>query len=126
MVKRQKKDNVKRAVNQGQNQGQEKAAKISPYTSYEYCSERLSPFGGLLALTKFLDAVKFQELFEGFYQPPDAHRHKGTIKRYAGYWSCSSSDFHGCGIFCIFVPIPWSARCSESSSFRMPRPIGAT
>lgn len=85
MVKRQKKNIVKSAVNKGQNQGQEKAAKISPNMSYEYCSERLSPFGGLLALTKFLDAVKFQEIFEGFYQPPGRTPAQGPIKRYAGY-----------------------------------------
>lgn len=53
MVKRREKDSVKSAINQGQNQGQKKAAKINPNTRYEYCSERLSPFGGLLALTKF-------------------------------------------------------------------------
>jgi hypothetical protein len=84
MVKRQKKDNVKSAVNQGQNQGQEKAAKISPNTRYEYCSERLSPFGGLLALTKFLDAVKFQEIFEGFYQPPGRTPAQGHYQTVSG------------------------------------------
>jgi hypothetical protein len=31
----------------------------------------LSPFGGLLGLVKFLDLVKFKEIFEGFYKPPD-------------------------------------------------------
>jgi hypothetical protein len=44
MVKRHKKDNVKSAVNQGQNQGHEKAAKIRSNKNYEYCSERFSPF----------------------------------------------------------------------------------
>lgn len=70
MVKRQKKHSAKRGMNQGQNEGHEYPAKISPNTHYEYCSERLSPFGGLLALEKFMDAVKFREVFEGFYQPP--------------------------------------------------------
>jgi hypothetical protein len=53
MVKRQKKHSAKRGMNQGQNEGHSEPAKISPNTSYEYCSERLSPFGGLLALEKF-------------------------------------------------------------------------
>jgi hypothetical protein len=48
MVKRQKKHSAKRGMNQGQNEGHSEPAKISPNTSYEYCSERLSPFGGLL------------------------------------------------------------------------------
>ncbi len=62
MVKLQKKHNAKSGLNQGQNEGQEEPAKIGPNTHYEYCSERLSPFGGLLALEKFMDTVKFQEV----------------------------------------------------------------
>jgi hypothetical protein len=30
-----------------------------------------SVFGGLLGLVKFLDLVKFREIFEGFYKPPE-------------------------------------------------------
>jgi hypothetical protein len=70
MVKQQKKHSAKRGMNQGQSEGREVPAKISPNTRYEYCSERLSPFGGLLALEKFMDAVSFREVFEGFYQSP--------------------------------------------------------
>lgn len=70
MVKQQKKHSAKRGMNQGQSEGREEPAKISPNTRYEYCSERLSPFGGLLALEKFMDAVAFREVFEGFYQSP--------------------------------------------------------
>jgi hypothetical protein len=32
-----------------------KARKINSSTQYETCTEQLSPFGGLLALIKFLD-----------------------------------------------------------------------
>ncbi len=46
MVKRQRKHSAKRGMNQGKNGGPEQAAKISQNTRYEYCSERLSPFGG--------------------------------------------------------------------------------
>ena len=70
MVKRQKQHSAKRGMNQGQNEGHSEPAKISPNTRYEYCSERLSPFGGLLALEKFMDVVKFREVFEGFYISP--------------------------------------------------------
>lgn len=70
MVKRRTKHSAKKGLNQGRSEGREKPAKISPNTHYDYCSERLSPFGGLLALEKFMDAVKFREVFDLLYQPP--------------------------------------------------------
>ncbi len=84
MVKRQKKHSAKRGMNQGQNEGREEPAKISPNTRYEYCSERLSPFGGLLALEKFMDAVKFREVFEGFYLPPGRTPDQGHYRAVYG------------------------------------------
>ena len=71
-------------MNQGQNEGPAEPAKISPNTRYEYCSERLSPFGGLLALEKFMDTVKFQEVFEGFYQAPGRTPDQGHCKTVYG------------------------------------------
>jgi hypothetical protein len=44
--------------------------KISASTAYETCSEQLSPFGGLLALIKFIDLVGFREIFHFAYRPP--------------------------------------------------------
>jgi len=70
MVKVQNKDNSERVINQGGNGCPGKATKIGPSTAYEYCSERLSPFGGLLRLVKFRDVVRFKEIFDGFYKPP--------------------------------------------------------
>jgi hypothetical protein len=60
MVKGQIKDNAGRLINQGENECSVKAAKIGPSTAYKYCSERLSPFGGLLGLIKFMDVVEFR------------------------------------------------------------------
>ncbi|MBW2219534.1 MAG: transposase, partial [Deltaproteobacteria bacterium] len=37
---------------------------------YETCNEQLSPFGGLLSLFKFLDLVKFDEIFKNAYREP--------------------------------------------------------
>lgn len=71
MVKRQDQGNAGRCKNQGENGCEQKASRIGPSTAYDYCRERLSPFGGLLGLVKFLDLVKFQEIFEGFYKPPE-------------------------------------------------------
>jgi hypothetical protein len=70
MVKRQIKHSAKQGMNQGQNEDRKGSAEIYPNTLYAYCSERLSPFGGLLALEKFMDAVQFRYLFEGSYQSP--------------------------------------------------------
>lgn len=70
MVNRQKKDNARRAINQGETGCPAKATRIGPSTAYEVCSERLSPFGGLLGLIKFMDVVQFREIFDRFYRPP--------------------------------------------------------
>lgn len=70
MVKSQEKDSSGRLINQGKNECPMKATKIGPSTAYEYCRERLSPFGGLLGLVKFMDAVEFEEIFDGLYRPP--------------------------------------------------------
>src|SRR3990170_7562397 len=70
MVKKQDKDNEKRQGNQGDAECPAKASKIGYSTPYSYCSERLSPFGGLLGLVKFMELIKFKELFEGLYNPP--------------------------------------------------------
>jgi hypothetical protein len=71
MVKRQDQGNAGRCKNQEENECQPQANKIGPSTAYDYCRERLSPFGGLLGLVKFLDLVRFKEIFEGFYKTPE-------------------------------------------------------
>jgi len=70
MVIRQNKDSAQSVINQGENGCPARATKIGPSTAYEYCSEKLSPFGGLLGLVKFMDVVQFKEIFEGFYKSP--------------------------------------------------------
>jgi hypothetical protein len=70
MVKQQREDISKDRLNQGEAEGGAKASKIGPSTPYGYCSERLSAFGGLLGLVKFMDLVGFKEIFDGFYKPP--------------------------------------------------------
>jgi hypothetical protein len=39
-------------------------------TVVETCSKQLSPFGGLLALVKFFDLVKFKKIFNFNYREP--------------------------------------------------------
>jgi hypothetical protein len=71
MVKRQDQGSAGRGKNQGESECAREANKIGASTAYAYCRERLSPFGGLLGLVKFLDLVRFQEIFEGFYKAPE-------------------------------------------------------
>jgi hypothetical protein len=46
------------------------ARKINASTQYETCTEQLSPFGGLLALIKFLDLIDFKQTFNFGYIAP--------------------------------------------------------
>jgi hypothetical protein len=57
-------------VNQGETEFVSKASKIVPSTPFVECRERLSPFGGLSGLEKFMDRVGFKEIFNGFYCSP--------------------------------------------------------
>ena len=61
-------------INQGESGCTAKASKIGASTPYEYCSERLSPFGGLFGLVKFIDLLRFKEIFDKFYKPPSRER----------------------------------------------------
>lgn len=70
MVKKQKKRNTKKRVSKGFGNNGSEARKINASTAYSTCTERLSPFGGLLGLIKFLDLIKFEEVFEHLYQAP--------------------------------------------------------
>jgi len=70
MVKRRRKDSRKRRNSKGFNKNRAEARKINASTAYETCTEQLSPFGGLLALIKFFDLVKFREIFDFAYQKP--------------------------------------------------------
>jgi hypothetical protein len=60
------------------------ASEIGHFTAYDYCRERLSPFGGLLGLVKFLDLVRFKEIFGGFYKSPDWMPEMGHYKMVLG------------------------------------------
>jgi len=69
MVKRQKNTTSKNRIRKGFYKNRVKASKINASTSYETCTEQLSPFGGLLALIKFFDLVNFHKIFNSAYQP---------------------------------------------------------
>lgn len=70
MVKRQKKNIRKKRSSKGFKANGVKARKINAFTDYETCTEQLSPFGGLLAVIKFLDLVRFHNIFQFAYNAP--------------------------------------------------------
>ncbi|MBP7137541.1 MAG: hypothetical protein KBA37_01240, partial [Syntrophaceae bacterium] len=68
MVKKHRKDSKKRLASKHFNQGSGRASKINASTAYGTCSEQISPFGGLLGLTKVLDLFDFEKHFnEGYH-----------------------------------------------------------
>jgi hypothetical protein len=70
MVKRQCKGITQDCASKGFCEGSTKPRKISASTLYGTCRERLSPFGGLLGLIKFLDLLRFEEVFAHVYRAP--------------------------------------------------------
>ncbi|MBW2328001.1 MAG: hypothetical protein JRF45_16380 [Deltaproteobacteria bacterium] len=75
-----KKRTKKKRTGKGFKKNTAKARKINASTPVETCSEQLSPFGGLLALVKFFDLVKFEEIFNFTYQAP---RRKPKLGHYS-------------------------------------------
>jgi len=80
MVKQRKKYTKKKRAGKGFNKNAAKARKSNASTPVETCSEQLSPFGVLLALVKFIDLVKFEEIFNFAYQEP---RRKPKLGHYS-------------------------------------------
>ena len=70
MVKQQDFSTAKTHDCKGFSNSSARASKINASTAYDTCREQLSPFGGLLALIKFLDLIKFKQLVNDVYRPP--------------------------------------------------------
>ena len=86
--KRRKKQSQKRLKKAGKSRqpgtAKTHAPKIGPNTPYSLCSERLTAFGGLLALVKFLDLIKFKEVFWEFYLSPKRKPKLGCYRMMLG------------------------------------------
>ena len=70
MVKQRKKHTRKKRISKGFKANAAEARRINASTEFDTCTEQLSPFGGLLATIKFLDLLKFEEIFNSVYQQP--------------------------------------------------------
>ncbi len=60
----------KQVIKHANNEQSSRVVKITAQTPYGECSERLTAFGGLLALVKFLDLLGFENLYEKHYVHP--------------------------------------------------------
>lgn len=85
MVKTKNKNIANKQENQGKEEELYGASKIGASTKYGYINERLSPFGGLLGLVKFLDLVNFKEIFNIFYKAPSRNPKLGHYNMVYGF-----------------------------------------
>jgi hypothetical protein len=89
---------------------------ITPQTPYGECSERLTAFGGLLALVKFLDLIGFEKAFEAHYVHPRREPKLGGYRmvlgmlmllfigfQRLGHFAYVRSDAMVCGILRVAV-----------------------
>jgi hypothetical protein len=70
MVQKRREHNRKKQISKGFEGTTQRARKINASTVFETCTEQISPFGGLLGLIKFLDLIKFEEVFNYLYIAP--------------------------------------------------------
>lgn len=123
MAKRRKNNIRKTCKGKGFTKKLVKAKKINASTRIETCDESLSPFGGLLAVVKFLELVQFKQIFNTDYTTPSRNPAKGhyfmvkgiLMLLFIGFnrlWHFSYIRFDSvlCGIFnvvCLPVASTW-------------------
>jgi hypothetical protein len=84
MVKTLKKDSRKNRHSKGFKRTGSSPSKITASTAYGTCTELLSPFGGILALIKFLDLIQFKEIFDHAYKGPKRQPNLGHYRMVVG------------------------------------------
>jgi hypothetical protein len=84
MVKQQINTITEASASKGFCEGSCIPRKITASTTYGTCTERLSPFGGLLGLIKFLDLLKVEEVFDEIYRGPSREPNLGHYRMVVG------------------------------------------
>jgi len=79
-----KTNHKKKASRQQAGEAASSIIKITSDTRYDECSERLTAFGGLLALVKFLDLIGFEGLFAEHYRAPQRQTQLGHYRMISG------------------------------------------
>jgi hypothetical protein len=93
------KNKAGRAVKQGEDGAAREAAKIKGSTPFDTCPERLSAFGGFLALVKFADAIGMREVFESQWREPGRKPVLGSWRMAMGCLSLLFIGFQRLGQF---------------------------
>lgn len=88
MVKTHQKDSKKRLTSKHFNPSSGRAMKINASTAYGTCSEQISPFGGLLGLTKTLELFDFEKLFNENFHAPSRENQAGRLRH--GHGACDA------------------------------------
>lgn len=70
MGKFQKQNNFRKRKDQGKEGRSRRASKIGASKPHDLTSDRITAFGGVLSLVKFLDLVDFKGIFETTFQEP--------------------------------------------------------
>jgi hypothetical protein len=99
MVKVTKENTVISEENQRENATTGNPAKINAQTAYDLCDERLTSFGGFLALVKFLEVIKFRDVFNDYYHSPSRKPKIGCYRMILGCLSLLFIGFHRLGHF---------------------------
>jgi hypothetical protein len=84
MVKIKNKGNSGNGKNKGNNGPAWDLSKINASTHFDFTNERITAFGGVFALVKFVDAVDFKELFEHHFLEPRRKPRMGCFKMFYG------------------------------------------
>ena len=85
MVISSKQNMPKQQEYQGKNESRGKPAKINAFTPYGLSETRLTAFGGLLPLIKFLKIVDFHEVLLKYYTSPRRKTKLGCYKMLTGF-----------------------------------------
>ena len=84
MVDSKKQNTAKHLENQGKYESVEMSNKINASTSYAVCDSRMTAFGGLLGFVKFIDVLKFEQVFEQYFVSPKRQCSLGHYKMFIG------------------------------------------
>ncbi len=86
--------------------GATRRVRITADTPYTQCTERLTAFGGLLALVKFLDLIKFEQAFAEHYVHPKREAKLGGYRMVLGMLMLLFIGFQRLGHFTYVRPDP--------------------
>ena len=85
MVKSKNTKRQERTDNKGCSESSGRPVKIGPDTKYETCKTRMTAFGGMLGLIKFLDFVNFKDIFTTHYHSPKRKPRLGCYNMVLGF-----------------------------------------